>query len=178
MSVTHRVTITHRHASTLEMERTEDQEPNQPNSRSIREACRQGFQEAIPHIVDIASGRIDPATAGTRVRAHDTLGRYGLNRHPLADRPEEWLEIVIEVTREHIEDPTRLAAWCWALRSRLDEFEDQAAPARAQTNKRMNTLPLAQRALIARRLAARLLQAAQPEPSSPRPDIEPPTTDE
>lgn len=136
----------------MDYEPTEDA-LEQTSEDRIRKACQQGFETAIPHLVDIAAGRIDSASVGTRVRAHGTLGRYGLEQpDPLVHQLNLVVQTLTEVTREHIADHATFADWCQHAKHRLDVLR-----AKANGHSTNKAKPLDTHALFAKSLAARIL---------------------
>jgi len=95
----------------------------------VRELCRQGFEEALPTIIEIAKGNatrefmgneVDPQFS-ERVRAADVLAKYGLGEAK-AIVAEDVLIAVGEVAADYV-PPERLEAFTAALTERLKDCE-------------------------------------------------------
>lgn len=90
----------------------------------IRAACREGFQQATPYITQIATGQVEDTTPAVATRAYDSLGRYGIGRHPeLVIDHSEWLEIILEVTKSHYPEEEAFQAWWADIVSRFEEVK-------------------------------------------------------
>ena len=105
-------------------EKEEIPEIEKPNDEfmttKIRGICREGFEMAAPSLVAIAKGEAPNTSPAVQIRAIDTLGKYGLGRHPdiLLNRGE-WLSVVAEVTAQHLGDLEKYEAWSAQVLSAL-----------------------------------------------------------
>ena len=72
--------------------------PGRPPS-AVREMCRKAFEEGLPEIVKIATGKIE-ASAGERVRALDILGKYGLGTQQEVSGSIETRRVTVTVRDE------------------------------------------------------------------------------
>jgi hypothetical protein len=89
-----------------------------PTTARIRALCQAGFETCTPHIVDIATGRIEDAPPAVRVRAHDNLGKYGLGPRPVAPRDTSaLLEAIANFTRPYL-DEEQFKQWDAQLREK------------------------------------------------------------
>lgn len=88
----------------------------------IRAMCRDAFLAGVPYALSIVTHQEEDAQPSVAMRALDLLGKYGVGPHPelLLDRAD-WLEIVIEVTKQHITDSQRFDAWWTAIQARLED---------------------------------------------------------
>jgi hypothetical protein len=96
---------------------------------AIRELCRQGFEEVVPDLVEIAKGAATREWAGNpvgpmfgeRVRAADVLAKYGLGEAK-AVVPQDVLEAVGEIAAEFVPEE-RWEAFSAALVEKLKELD-------------------------------------------------------
>jgi len=78
----------------------------------IRDICREGFQSATEQLVSLALGETQDTSPAVQLRAIDTLGKYGMGRHPsILVEQGELLQIVAQVTLRYLQDTDLFARW-------------------------------------------------------------------
>ena len=97
--------------------------PGEFTTARIRANCRQGFESATACIVAIANGQVQEASPAVSIRAYDHLGKYGIGRQAeILLEHSEWLEVVLQVTKEHYPAEDRFEAWWNEIIRRLHDL--------------------------------------------------------
>jgi len=75
-------------------------------SSSIRAMSRLGFRASMPHIISIATGEAEQATAATSIRAHDILGKWGMGDQPenIFIEARTWLTVIAQLAAKYFQD--------------------------------------------------------------------------
>jgi hypothetical protein len=73
-------------------------------SPDARAMCREGFEMCIPNLISFGKGEIPDASAASRIRAIDHLGRYGYGKLNLFIPEEELLRILGRISTRHFPD--------------------------------------------------------------------------
>ena len=90
-------------------------------SPNVRALCRDGFDICIPDLISFGKGEVPNATAASRIRAIDHLGRYGYGKLNLFVQEEDLLRILGRVSSNHFPDREKATAFLKDLLLALEE---------------------------------------------------------
>ena len=87
----------------------------------IRGECRKGFEAATQQLLALALGEANDVTPAIQIRAIDTLGKYGMGRHPsLLVEQADIMQKVANVTFKYLKDTDVFAKWYDDVRHAID----------------------------------------------------------
>src|SRR2546423_15095062 len=84
-----------------------------------RELCREGFKISLPGLISIAKGETHDASAASRIRANDNLGKYGFGKRDMFVQDNRIVSAAVSVTAKFLKDPDLLDDWYAELNAAL-----------------------------------------------------------
>lgn len=89
----------------------------------IQDICQRGFETALPHLIDLATGVVPDTNPTTHVRALATLGKYAVTsqREIVLEQPH-WLRIIVKVTKRHMQQDGEFDRWWSEVTAEIEEF--------------------------------------------------------
>ena len=90
-----------------------------PNDSRAR--CREGFDLTIADLVSIGKGEVDGTSAAARVRAIDSLAKYGYGKATIYIQNDQLLRVIGRITSKFVADREAFDNWIAEVKHALEK---------------------------------------------------------